>query len=149
MKKVALAICLAALALSLLQPPTVNGAAQKIVTAAQVNGTWRTQSGEFKIWALGNQRLQVEFSGSYEYESQGGPMANVGSGSGIAQIEGDTASFRPDGVDDDCMIRMKFTGGKLMVTQDGGCGFGHNVSANGTYKKISSRKPKFASTGYR
>jgi hypothetical protein len=144
MKISALAVCVAALALSLPQPPMTNAAAQKIVTAAQVNGTWRTQSGEFKIWALGNQRLQVEFSGSYEYESQGGPMANVGTGSGIARIDGDTASFRPDGVDEDCLIRMKFTRGKLVVTQDGGCGFGHNVSANGTYKKVSSSKPKFS-----
>ena len=67
---------------------------EKSVTAAQVNGTWKTTSGEFKIWALGKQRLQVEFSGVYEYKTPQGPMANEGEGSGIAMIEGDTAIFR-------------------------------------------------------
>jgi hypothetical protein len=38
---------------------------------------------------------------------------------------------------------MKFTGGKLIVKQEGGCGFGHNVMADGAYRKVSSRKPKF------
>jgi hypothetical protein len=38
---------------------------------------------------------------------------------------------------------MKFTGGKLIVTQVGTCGFGNRVVADGTYKKTSSKKPKF------
>jgi hypothetical protein len=48
----------------------------KSVTAAQVNGTWKTKYGEFTIWALGKHRLQVEFSGVYEYKTPQGPMAN-------------------------------------------------------------------------
>ncbi len=116
---------------------------QKIVTAAQVNGTWRNKHGEFKIWALGHQKLKVEFSGTYEYKTSAGLMANVGTGSGIALIEYDTAKFKPEDSDDECEITMKFTGGNLVVTQEGGCGFGHNVVADGTYKKVSSSKPKF------
>ena len=123
-----------------------KAAPQKIVTAAQVNGTWRTKSGEFKVWALGKQRLKVEFLGNYEYKSGGELMANTGSGSGIAMIEGDTAIFKPEGVDDDeCKITMKFTGGKLVVDQEGGCGFGAHVVANGTYRKVSAARPKFNS----
>ena len=123
-------------------------APQKIVTAAQVNGTWRTKQGEFKVWALGKQRLKVEFIGTYEYKSNGELMANTGSGAGIAMIEGDTAVFKPDGLDadDDCKITMKFTGGKLVVDQEGGCGFGQHVTAIGTYRKVSAARPKFAQT---
>jgi hypothetical protein len=34
--------------------------------------------------------------------------------------------------------------GKLKVEQRGEeCGFGHNVRAEGTFRKISNRKPKF------
>jgi hypothetical protein len=34
--------------------------------------------------------------------------------------------------------------GKLKVEQKGEeCGFGHNVRAEGTFRKISSHKPKF------
>jgi hypothetical protein len=113
------------------------------VTAAQVNGTWRSKTGTFKVWALGKQRLQVEFFGVYEYKTSAGPMANTGEGSGIAFIEGDTATFKPDGSEEDCKITMKFREGKLIVEQEGGCGFGLNVTANGTYKKVSSGRPRF------
>jgi len=87
----------------------------------------------------------VEFSGVYEYKSPQGLTANEGEGSGVATIEGDTAIFKPEGAEEECQITLKFTGGKLFVTQTGICGFGHNVSAEGTYKKTSSRKPKFGS----
>ena len=72
-------------------------------------------------------------------------MANTGEGNGTAKIEGDTAIFKPDGAEEECQITLKFTGSKLVVTQTGICGFGHNVSAEGTYKKSSSKKPKFGS----
>ena len=120
--------------------------AQKEVTAAQVNGTWKYRQNEFKIWALGQQKLQVEFSGVWEHkDANGDPTANTGEGAGIIRIDGDTANFKPDGAEDECKIVLKFTDGKLIVTQDGICGFGFNVTAAGTYKKISSKKPKFDS----
>jgi len=124
---------------------TSRAESDKSVTAAQVNGTWKTKGGEFRICALGKQHLQVEFSGVYEYKTQHGPMANEGEGSGVATIEGDTAIFKPEGAEEECQITLKFTGGKLVVTQTGICGFGHNVSAEGTYKKVSPKKPKFGS----
>jgi len=112
---------------------------QTVVTAAQVNGTWNNKRGTFKVRALGNQKLRVEFTGFYEYVSQAGPMANTGVGDGIAFIEGDTAIFKPDGAEEECRITMKFTGGKLVVTQEGICGFGFNVTAAGTYRRVNSR----------
>ena len=112
---------------------------QTVVTASQVNGTWRNKYGAFKVRALGNQKLRVEFSGIHEYVSQAGPMTNTGEGEGIALIEEDTAIFKPDGAEAECRITMKFTGGKLFVTQEGVCGFGLNVTAAGTYRKVSSR----------
>ena|ERR1700730_18230679 len=116
------------------------------VPAAQVNGTWKYRENEFKIWALGEQKLQIEFSGVYEYKTGSGERtANTGEGSGIARIEGDTAIFKPEGAEDECKITLKFAGGKLVVTQDGICGFGFNVRADGPYKRISSKKPKFDS----
>lgn len=128
-------------AVTFLQP---TACAQGVVTAAQVNGTWRLRNNEFKIWALGHQKLRVEFSGVYEYNSPQGPTANTGEGSGIATIEGDTVTFKPYGAEDECKITMKFTGGRLIVTQESICGFGHNVTADGTYRKVSSRKPRFS-----
>jgi len=134
------ALCLAAASIV-----TARGDSDKSVTAAQVNGTWKTKYSEFKIWALGQRRLQIEFSSVYEYKTPQGPSANEGEGNGIATIEGDIAIFKPEGAEEECRITLKFTGGKLLVTQTGICGFGHNVSAAGTYRKVSAKKPKFES----
>ncbi|HET6975743.1 MAG TPA: hypothetical protein VFI24_05445 [Pyrinomonadaceae bacterium] len=138
-----LVVCLAVA--SLLGSQRAEGFQKKIVTAAQVNGTWRYRGNIFRIWALGQQKLKIEFEGTYEYKGPMGPGANLGFGEGIAQIDGATAIFKPSGLpeDDDCKITMRFTGGKLVVDQIGICGFGHNVYANGSYRRTSRAKPKF------
>jgi hypothetical protein len=80
----------------------------------------------------------------YEFKSGEGPMANLGDASGEATIENDIAVFVPEEAGD-CKITMTFLpNGELKVEQQGEtCGFGHNVRADGTFRKISSRKPKF------
>ena len=98
------AVCFAAAAIA-----TSHADNEKSVTAARVNGTWKTKYGEFKIWALGKQRLQIDFSGVYEYKTPQGPTANEGVGSGVATIEGDTAIFKPEGAEEECQITLKFT----------------------------------------
>jgi len=139
MKRILLAIAFSSIL-------TFSAGAQADVTSKQVNGTWKYRKNEFKIWALGDQKLQVDFSGVFEYKTgDGEPTANTGEGSGIAKIERNTAIFKPDGAEDECKITLKFTGGKLIVTQVGICGFGFNVTAEGTYKRVSSAKPKFDS----
>jgi hypothetical protein len=114
-------------------------AAPRVVTAAEVNGTWVNEGNAFKVWALGRQRLRVEFSGSRE----SGATAHTGEARGVARIEGDTALFVPRGAGR-CRITMKFQRAKLEVDQDGECGFGLNVTADGTYVRKSRRKPHFA-----
>ena len=83
--------------------------------------------------------------GVYLYKTPSGPMANDGSSSGIARMEGDTAIFKPTDLDCDegCEIRMRFTRAKLIVEQEGLCGFGLNVGASGTYRRVRRAKPKF------
>jgi hypothetical protein len=138
-------LCFTATSLLVTSSYQANGFQGRVVTAAQVNGTWQYRSNVFKVWALGQQKLKVEFEGAYEYKSPSGPTANTGSGSGIARIEGDTAIFKPSGLgeDEECKIEMRFTKGRLIVNQEGTCGFGHNVFADGSYRKISRTKPKF------
>lgn len=118
------------------------------VSSAEVTGTYRDESGsnEFRILAVGNNRLKVQFDGSYVYRTTpDGPMANVGFASGLADIEADIAMFKPDASDDCTLVLTFLRGNKLGVDQrgQGTCGFGHNVTAGGRYRKISSRKPKF------
>jgi len=117
----------------------------KVVTAAQANGTYRSGSNEIKILALGHNKLRIQMSLTYEYRTPDGPMANVGESHGEATIENNVATFRPvDTVD--CTITIKFLPrNRISVSEDHmlNCGWGFNVSAGGTYRKVRAGKPKF------
>ncbi|HEY0722813.1 MAG TPA: hypothetical protein VGD41_02225 [Pyrinomonadaceae bacterium] len=149
MNKLVFSLVVCLMVASLLVPGSLQASGpqeKKIVTAAQVNGTWQYRENVFRIWALGRQRLKIEFEGAYKYKIRGEWTANLGFGEGIARIDGDTAIFKPEGIpeEEECKITMRFTGGKLIVDQEGEtCGFGHNVYANGTYRRISRAKPTF------
>ena len=115
----------------------------QVVNASQVNGVYRFDKSEFRILALGHNKLKVQFDGAYVTLMK---SVNVGYARGEATIEGNVATFVPPDTER-CKINMKFLPGKMVVTQEGDdfqCGFGHNVNASGTYKKIRSGKPKFS-----
>lgn len=113
----------------------------------QFTGKYKGSSNEIQIQALGNNKVKIGFDLVYPYTMQNGElMANVGNAVGEAEIVGDEAVFtQSEG--GTCTIRIKFVKpGVIKVTQEqegAGCGFGMNVSADGTYKKTSSVKPKF------
>jgi hypothetical protein len=136
--------CFLALATSCLFISTANARRQKtqVVTAAQVNGVYRYYDNEFRILALGHNKLKLQFDGVYHTIVK---SVNMGEATGEATIDGNVATFIPEDTQA-CKITMTFLPGKLVVKQDGedfACGFGHNVNASGTYRKIRSGKPKF------
>ena len=113
-----------------------------VVTAAQANGVYRFYDNEFRVLALGHGKLKVQFDGVYHTLAK---SVNMGSASGEAIIDGNIATFKPADTER-CEITLVFLPNKLKVMQSGSdadCGFGHNVNATGTYKKIRSGKPKF------
>lgn len=139
-------LCLFGIAVSVMSASALADTT-KIVTAKQVNGTWQAGNGNtFKVWALGRQQLQVAFDGTYAYRMDNGEwMANLGYVETEARIEGDTALLMPYS-ERDCQILMRFVAQQLRVTTLGDysqCGFGHNVMADGVYRKISNKKPIF------
>ncbi len=125
-------------------PLPAQSASQKTITVEQVNGTWKKNNGVFRIWAVGKQKLRIEFQGTYEFQSQAGPMANTGYGKGTADIIGNRIVFKPDDAEAACKINMIFSNKKLTVQQDSDCGFGMNVSSAGTYTRTNSQKPEFS-----
>ena len=141
MKNVLLAtFCLAAFALA------ASAQNAKVVTAAQANGFYRYYDSEFRILALGHNKLKVQFDGIYHTIAK---SVNMGYAMGEATIDGNVAMFVPPDTQG-CKITMTFLPGKIVVKQDGSdadCGFGHNVNATGTYRKIRGGKPKFESPG--
>jgi hypothetical protein len=125
-------------------PRQAYGIAQKTITAEQVNGTWQKKNGVLRIWTVGKQKLRIEFQGTYEYQSQAGPMANTGYAKGTADIKGNTAIFKPENSEAECKIAIVFSNKKLIVKQESNCGFGQNVSSSGTYSRTNSQKPEFS-----
>ncbi len=148
------------LALLILILVSADGYAQRArssVSGAEVTGTFEKRfTGKFKehanridILALGGGKLKVAFDLLYPYtlENENGPMsAHLGSISGEASIKGDTAVLESN-ENGPCTITIKFVRpGQVTVTQspaDATCGFGHNVTSAGTYRKVSGKKPKF------
>src|SRR5258706_16081056 len=117
---------------------------KQIVTAAQANGVYRYYQSEFRILALGHNKLKVQFDGIYMTLAK---SPNMGYAMGEATIDGNVATFKPPDFAQ-CTINLVFLPGKLKVIQEGSdadCGFGNNVNATGTYRKIRSGKPKFES----
>ena len=140
---IALAACILAFAIAETASPAQDKDKTSIVTAAQVNGTWKNARNEFKILALGKNRLKVEFYGTHEYRTAAGPGANTGELSGVASIEGTIATLKQDDGDEKCTLTLKFKAGRMEVSEDGVCGFGAGVFAEGIYRRVSSRKPTF------
>jgi len=148
MKAVLFIFCLNALGLSIsAQSPLVGtrkGApgTGRVVTPAQVNGLYRYRRNDFRILALGHHKLKVQFNG--EWMTRGG-YPNIGEAIGEAEIEGNVATFIP-GDTTKCKIIMTFLTNRMEVTQEGydaDYGFGHNVMATGTYRRVKGGKPRF------
>lgn len=128
--------------------------ARKSVSAAEVNGTFRMNfkgkfkgsSNEIKILALGKGKLHIAMDLIYPYIVNHEMSANMGTLDGEATIIGDTAVYDSSEFGA-CKITIRFVKpGTIKVSQDstdGDCGFGHNVMSDGTYHKVSGKKPKF------
>ena len=115
----------------------VLGAARS-VTAADATGTYRDGKSEIKILSASGGKLKVEMNIV--------APRDTGSASGEAMLKNDVAIFVPADTDG-CKITMTFLpDANLKVEQEGrpvDCGFGRMAAAEGTYKKVSSAKPKF------
>ena len=155
MKKSAVFLGMFVMAFLFASAVKTNAQNRKSVSAAETNGTFRNYFGgkskgsyeEIKILALGKGKLRVSFDLLYPYVTASGESsANMGSAEGTAKIVGDTAVYTSEEFGS-CTITIKFVKpGIIRVSQKGSdseCGFGANVTANGTYRKVSGAKPKF------
>jgi hypothetical protein len=69
------------------------------------------------------------------YEKYG---PNMGEAEGTVKLEKNHAVYR----EEECVLDMTFRNGTVEIDQkDSNCGFGHNVEASGTYKRISLCAP--------
>ncbi|MGI8555637.1 MAG: hypothetical protein ACR2LT_04695, partial [Pyrinomonadaceae bacterium] len=110
------------------------------------SGSAKGLYSEIKISSAGKGKLKVGFDLTYPYKVGREMTANEGAAQGEATIAGDTATYSSTEFGQ-CKITIKFAKpGRIEVTQSGNdtdCGFGANVSASGTCKKVSGARPKF------
>lgn len=113
--------------------------------ALKVTGSYRAPSksapNSMDVLELPDGKIKVHIVALWvsHYNSE-----NVHNGELQAVVDrvGNAAAYK----DDHCSITMKFTRTAVVVKQAdevGDCDFGANVTASGTYRKVSSRKPKF------
>ncbi|MBV9215369.1 MAG: hypothetical protein JO053_04260 [Acidobacteria bacterium] len=146
--------CLIVTAFSLMMFTQGTAAQRASVSVAEVTGTFQHKFGaryknsasEIKIASIGKGRLRVVMHLLYPYIVKGDLMANLGELDAEATITGDRAFVMSPEMQR-CTIEIVFVRpGTIKVTQtgdDSDCGFGHNVTATGTYTRTSSRKPNF------
>jgi hypothetical protein len=108
-----------------------------------VTGHYRLTKGEFRN-RLDVQQLQggkIKFHLLALWVSYNNPD-NIHNGElqGIATLEKGVAIYDQDG----CKIKIEFFPNRVRVAQldDTGCGFGANVTADGSYRKLDSKRPK-------
>ncbi|MEO7539839.1 MAG: hypothetical protein ABIV21_07415 [Pyrinomonadaceae bacterium] len=106
-------------------------------------------SNEIRILSLAHGKLRIAMDLVYPYTlGNGERSANMGYLDGEAAIARDTAVYKSNDFGE-CTITIKFVrAGTIKVTQgeegmSANCGFGFNVFADGTYRKVSAKKPKF------
>lgn len=116
--------------------------AGRAATADQVNGLYRYNRNEFRVLAIGHNKLKVQFNGEWMTR---GEYPNIGEAIGEADIEANVATFIP-GDTTKCKIILTFLRNRVEVLQEGldaDCGFGHNVMATGNYRRVKAGRPRF------
>ncbi len=112
--------------------------------ARNVTGHYRLTKDEFRnrldVEQLGGGRIKFYLLALWVSYNNPDNIHN-GELHGTAQLENGIAIYDQD----DCKLKIEFFSTRLRLTQieDSGCGFGANVTAAGTYRKLNSKKPKF------
>jgi hypothetical protein len=119
------------------------GLTAAVLALASLTGTWSWTGPQ----ESGGTLAVIDDAGGTRFQLQlarGAPSYNMGFLEGTLAVEDGRATWRsPDGA---CAIAFAFARETVVLTQgrgsDADCGFGHAVSADGTYRRNSRKKPK-------
>lgn len=116
---------------------------KKPLRAASVTGAYKYVLNSLEVLELPDQRVRISFSGFWPNDHRRVETRNVGTFDETVALKGRTAVVKPKYGGDDCAITLEFKANRVIVAQEGySCGFGFNVEAGGTYRKVSSNPPK-------
>jgi hypothetical protein len=125
------------------------GAVAKTTTKAKapgnVTGHYRVRYQEFRnridVQQLSGSKVKFDLLALWVSHYNPENVHN-GTAQGIVRLTNGVAIYE----DGSCRLKMEFFPNKLRITQGegfGDCGFGANVTATGTYRKVDNKKPKF------
>jgi hypothetical protein len=111
-----------------------------------LTGTYRLTRGKdagciFEIAAVAADSVRLQLSCN-----RGAPSYNMGDLDERLARRGSEVVFQTTEFGGRCVLRFRFVRGGATVTQEGddaACGFGYGVVANGTYQRVSRRRPAF------
>jgi hypothetical protein len=111
-----------------------------------ITGTYSLDRGkdagcEFEIAAVAADSVRLQLSCN-----RGAPSYNMGDLDERLVLHGSEVVFQTTEYGDRCVLRFRFVRRGAIVTQEGNnttCGFGYGVYANGTYRRVSRRRPAF------
>jgi len=103
-----------------------------------LTGTWRhlvDPDNTIEIRELSGGKLKFAVHAFWKGASWKEYGPNIGEIGGTAELHAGKAVFEDP--ENQCVLTLGFTGEKLDVGQEGNCGFGMNVSAEGAYERTS------------
>jgi len=116
--------------------------ARKPAQTISITGTYKYVLNSLDVLELPDQRVRINFSGFWPNDRKRVETRSVGNFDETVPLKGRTAVVKPKYGDKDCEIRLAFKATAVFVAQEGyQCGFGFNVEADGTYRKVSSKPP--------
>lgn len=121
-----------------------RGSASVVIDSITGTYRWKTDGGagcelQTALQAKDSVRFQVDCT-------RGPPAYNRGVAVGVIALRNASAIYRTTEFGHVCELRIWFRGKQAMIGQvgsDSDCGFGYGVTAQGTYARVSSRRPTF------
>lgn len=118
---------------------------KKRLQTGVVTGTYKYVLNTVEVLELPDHQVRIRFSGFWPNDRKRAETRNVGTFDETVRLDGQTAIVKIQYGEDPCTITLEFLRNKVIVEQGGylgGCGFGFNVEADGTYRKVSSKPPQ-------
>lgn len=123
---------------------TSLGAASVPTASGNSTGTYRlsdpARPAELHVQQTAG-KIHFKLHAEYIIDAKTGNV-NDGDVSGEVPLEGNVANYQGDDPDERCSLSFKFAPEAVSVSQEGTCGMGMNVIADGTYKLVDSSPPQ-------
>jgi len=123
------------------QKPKPSG---RTPATTSVTGKYKNVINELEVLELPGHKVRIRFLGVYPNDHSKVETRNMGAFDETVTLNQHKATVKLQFGDEPCLIHIEFRATRAIVSTDGsglGCGFGFNVEADGTYRKVSSKPP--------